>query len=224
MNRLSEHRRPREGLGESGFPADPRRWQIRNIPLRRYVRVPCIAFGALSILAKLGKPQASQADGFGEMFRQWPQRSNVSPEMFIDPYFSRPHAGLQTPASTSKESRQLRNRSSFGEPGALFSMRAGTSSTEGGCSDLDPSRGSGCGAKLTCNRLARLAKMVRFLAPLIAAVRCHSPSSRTTRVHLHLEPASPATQPTSSRHKRSRASSIASLKPAERDTRADVRK
>jgi hypothetical protein len=111
MNRLSEHRRPREGLGESGFPADPRRWQIRNIPLRRYVRVPCIAFGALSILAKLGKPQASQADGFGEMFRQWPQRSNVRPEMFIDPYFSRPHAGLQTPASTPKESRRLRNRS-----------------------------------------------------------------------------------------------------------------
>jgi hypothetical protein len=114
-------------------------------------------------------------------------------------------------------------RSSFGEPGALFSTRAGTSSAEGGCPDLDPFRGSGCGAKLICNRLARLAKKVHFLAPLIAAVRCHSPSSRTRQVHLQLERGSPAAQPTSSRHKRSRSSSIGSLKPAERDTRADVR-
>ena len=51
-----------------------------------------------------------------------------------------------------------------------------TSSVEGGCPDLDPFRGSGCGAKLTCNRLVRLAKTVRLPAPLIAAVRCHSPS------------------------------------------------
>jgi hypothetical protein len=61
-------------------------------------------------------------------------------------------------------------------PGALFSTRAGTSSAEGGYSDLDPFRGSGCGAKWICNRLARLAKTVRFLASLIAAVRCHSRS------------------------------------------------
>jgi hypothetical protein len=98
-----------------------------------------------------------------------------------------------------------------------------TSSVEGGCPDLDPFRGSGCGAKLTCNRLVRLAKTVRLPAPLIAAVRCHSPSSRTKQVHLQLERASPAAQPTSPRHKRSRSSSIGSLKPAGRDTRADVR-
>jgi len=114
-------------------------------------------------------------------------------------------------------------RSSFGELGALFLMRAGTSSAEGGCSDLDPFRDSGCGAKLICNRLARLAKTVHFLAPLIAAVRCHSPNSRTRQVHLQLERASPAAQPTSSRHKRSRSSSIGSMKLTERDTRADVR-
>jgi len=132
----------------------------------------------------------------------------------------------QVPASSATISKTpiLRRKvASFGEPGALFSMRAGTSSTEGGCSDLDPSRGSGCGAKLTCNRLVRLAKTVRLPAPLIAAVRCHSPSSGTRRGHLRLERASPAAQPTSPRHKRSRSSSIGSLKPAGRDTRADVR-
>ena len=85
-----------------------------------------------------------------------------------------------------------------------------TSSAEGGCPDLDPFHGSGCGAKLICNRLARLAKTVRLLAPLIAVVRCHSPSSRTKQVHLRLERASPAAQPTSPRHKRSRSSSIGS--------------
>jgi hypothetical protein len=113
-------------------------------------------------------------------------------------------------------------RSSFGERGALFRRRPITSSAEGGCPDLDPLRGSGCGAKLICNRLVRLAKTVRLLAPLIAAVRCHSPSSRTKQVRLQLERASPAAQPTSPRHKRSRSSSIGSLKPAGRDTRPDV--
>ena len=85
-----------------------------------------------------------------------------------------------------------------------------TSLAEGGCPDLDPFHGSGCGAKLICNRLARLAKTVRLLAPVIAAVRCHSPSSRTKQVHLRLERASPAAQPISPRHKRSRSSSIGS--------------
>jgi hypothetical protein len=76
---------------------------------------------------------------------------------------------------------------------------------------------------LICNRLVRLAKTVQLPVPLIAAVRCHSPSSRTRRGHLRLERASPAAQPTSPRHKRSRSSSIGSLKPAGRGTRADVR-
>jgi len=55
--------------------------------------------------------------------------------------------------------------SSFGEFGALFLTRVGTSSAEGGSPDLDPFRGSGCGAKLICNRSAHLARTVRFLAP-----------------------------------------------------------
>ena len=111
-------------------------------------------------------------------------------------------------------------RSSFGEPGALFSTPAGTSSTEGGCPGLDPFRGSGCGAKWICNRLARLAKTVRFLAPLIAAVHCHSRSSRTRQVHFWLERESPAAQPTSPRRKRSRSSSIGSQEAAGQNTRA----
>jgi hypothetical protein len=113
---------------------------------------------------------------------------------------------------------------SFGEGGALFSTRAGTSLSEGGYSDLDPFRGSGCGAKLTCSRLVRLAKTVRFLGPLIAAVHCHSPSSRTRRERSRLERASPAAlQPTSPRHKRLKSSSVGSRKPAERDIPAEVR-
>ena len=51
------------------------------------------------------------------------------------------------------------------------------------CSGLDPFRGSGCAAKSICSRLARPAKTVRFPAPLIAAVHCHSPSLGTTRGH-----------------------------------------
>jgi glycine/D-amino acid oxidase-like deaminating enzyme len=61
-----------------------------------------------------------------------------------------------------------------------------------------------------------LRKTVRFLAPLIAPVHCHSPSSRTRREHSWLERASPAALlPTSPRHKRLKSSSIGSLKPAE---------
>jgi hypothetical protein len=82
--------------------------------------------------------------------------------------------------------------SSFGENGALFSMRACISSVEGGCSGPDPFRGSGCGAKLICSRLARLAKTVRFPGPLIVVVHCHNPSLRTRRVYLRLARASPA--------------------------------
>jgi hypothetical protein len=126
---------------------------------------------------------------------------------------------VPVPSATKTQDRQRRPwLVSFGEGGALFSTRAGTSLSEGGCSDLDPFRGSGCDAKLTCSRLVRLAKTVRFLGPLIAAVHCHSPSSRTRREHSRLERASPAAlQPTSPRHKRLKSSSVGSLKPAERD-------
>ena len=118
----------------------------------------------------------------------------------------------QVPASSATISKTpiLRRKvASFGEPGALFSMRAGTTSAEGGCSDLDPFRGSGYGAKLICNRLARLAKMVPLPAPLIAAVHCHSPSLRTKQVHLRLERASPAALQSVTRHKRLRSSFVA---------------
>jgi hypothetical protein len=98
-----------------------------------------------------------------------------------------------------------------------------TSLAEDGCPDLGPFHGSGCGAKLICNRLARLAKTVRLRAPLIAAVRCHSPSSRTKQVHLQLERASPAAQPTSPRHKRSRFSSIGSPEAGGRYPRRSTR-
>jgi hypothetical protein len=135
--------------------------------------------------------------------------------------------GAIVPVPSAKKTQDRQRRPwlvSFGEGGALFSTRAGTSLSEGGCSDLDPFRGSGCGAKLTCSRLVRLAKTVRFPGPLIAAVHCHSPSSRTRRERSRLERASPAAlQPTSPRHKRLKSSSVGSLKPAERDNPADVR-
>jgi hypothetical protein len=149
-------------------------------------------------------------------------RRMQEPDLLIVPNARHLDSALRPSAnSTLCEVRNLTGiRSSFGEPGALFSTPAGTSSTEGGCPGLDPFRGSGCGAKWICNRLARLAKTVRFLAPLIAAVRCHSRSSRTRQVHFWLERESPAAQPTSPRRKRSRSSSIGFLKAAERNTRA----
>ena len=115
-------------------------------------------------------------------------------------------------------------KTNTGDSLEVLSGKPITSSAEGGCPDLDPFRGSGCGAKLICNRLVRLAKTVRFLGPLIAAVHCHSPSSRTRRERSRLERASPAAlQPTSPRHKRLKSSSVGSRKPAERDIPAEVR-
>src|SRR5262249_53336950 len=104
----------------------------------------------------------------------------------------------------------------FGEAGVLFSTRAGISSAEGGSSDPGPFRGRGYGAKLICSRLARLAKTVRFLAPLIAGGHYHSQSLHTRPVHLRLQRGAPIALrwPAWPRHKRLSFSFVSSLKAA----------
>ena len=77
-------------------------------------------------------------------------------------------------------------RSNFGEPDALFSTPAGTSSAEGGCSDRGQFLDSGRGARSTDSRFARPARLVQFRGPFVEAAHCHMRNFRTSREHLRL--------------------------------------